>query len=233
MQAAMGGVQMATGTIRALAAVISISFGSAADAEPLGDQANALKLITDTADRICNVVTAAGSSSSFDVEGQLKAELGGLASRLAGVGISGSGKLNEEQYQNVLRQDLAGTLRDNAACKLKVFETLSTKFLSSAPPMEPALNIAGRWRDNRGIMYNIAQEGDAFRFSAFGPSCRGNNFQSSGRGTISGRNVESSYNSSLPSGGQCSGTVFANGTEMSSTCTDTICGPFSSSLIKQ
>ena len=224
---------MATGTMRTLAVVISVLFGSAADAESLGDQANALKLITDTADKICNVVTAAGSSRNFDVEGQLKAELGGLASRLAGVGISGSGKLNEEQYQNVLRQDLAATLRDNAACKLKVFETLSTKILSSVPQAEPVLNIAGRWRDNWGITYNIVQEGDAFRFSAFGPSCRGNNFQTSGRGTISGRNLESSYSSSLPSGGQCSGTVFANGAEMSSTCNDTICGSFSASLIKQ
>jgi len=223
---------MATGTMRALATVISVFLGSAADAEPLRAQADALKLITDTADRICSVVTTDGSSRSFDVEGQLKAELGGLASRLAGVGISGSGKLNEEQYRNVLRQDLAGTLRDNAACKLKVFETLSTKILSSVP-QEPALNIAGRWRDNWGTMYTIAQEGDAFRFSTSGPSCRGNYFQTSGRGTISGRNVESSYNSSLPSGGRCSGTVFANGTEMSSTCNDTICGSFSSSLVKQ
>jgi len=220
---------MATGTMRALAAVISVFFGSAADAEPLGDK---VKLITDTADRICSVVTAAGSSKSFDVEGQVKAELEGLASRLAGVGISGSGKLKDEHYENVLRQDLAGTLRDNAACKLKVFENLSAKLLSS---VEPALSIGGRWRDNWGIIYSIAQEGDAFQFSASGPSCRDNGsyFQSSGHGTIKGRHIESNYNSSLPSGGQCSGTVFANGTEMSSTCKDTICGTFSASLIKE
>jgi hypothetical protein len=224
---------MATGTVRALVAVISVFLGGAASAEPLGDQANALKLITDTADKICNVVTAAGSSRSFDVDGQVKAELGGLASRLAGVGISGSGKLNEEQYQNVLRQDLAGTLRDNAACKLKVFETLSSKILSAAPPVDPAPNIAGRWRDNMGITYVFDQEGDSFRFYAFGASCRGYNFQTSGRGIISGRNVESSYSSSLPSGGRCAGTLFANGTEMTSTCNDTICGSFTASLIKQ
>jgi len=224
---------MATGTMRALVAVISVFLGGAANAEPLGDQANALKLITDTADRICNVVTAAGSSSSFDIDGQVKAELGGLASRLAGVGVSGSGKLNEERYQNVLRQDLAGTLRDNAACKLKVFETLSTKILSAAPQVEQAPNIAGRWRDNLGTTYVVDQEGDSFRFYAFGTSCRGYNFQTSGRGTTNGRNVESSYSSNLPSGGRCTGIVFANGTELTSTCNDTICGPFSASLIKQ
>lgn len=218
-----------TPTVQALAALIPIFFGSAADAEPLGDN---LKLITDTADRICNVVTAAGSSNSSEVQGQVKAELHGLLSHLAEAGISGSGKVSEDHYQNVLRQDLAGTLRDNAACKLKVFETLSTKLLSSTEK-QPNFNISGRWRDNWGINYNIVQEGDAFRYSAYGPSCRGNYFQSSGHGTINGHNVESSYNSTLPSGGECSATVFANGTEMSSTCKDTICGSFSASLIKQ
>jgi hypothetical protein len=65
-------------------------------------------------------------------------------------------KLAEEHYQNVLREDLAGTLRDNAACKLKVFETLSTKIRTSVPEEERVLNIAGRWRDNWGIIYTSA-----------------------------------------------------------------------------
>jgi hypothetical protein len=188
-----------------------------------------LKLITDTVDRICDLVTA-GSSRGFDVEEQLKAELGGLASRLASAGISSSGKPNEEQYRNVLRQDLAETLRDNSTCKLKVFETLSK--VSSAPAMKPPLTIAGSWRDNRGIMYSIAQEGDAFRFSA-GISCRGSYFETSGRGTISGHHVESSYSSSLPSEGKCSGTILVKGTEMSSHCNDTICGASSAYLFRQ
>jgi hypothetical protein len=222
-----------TTPVRALAALIPILFGNVAAAEPLAQQADGLKLITDTADRICNVVTAAGSSSSIDVQGQVKAELRGLASRLVDAGISGSGKLSEERYQSVLRQDLAGTLRDNAACKLKVFEALSSRILPSGPSKEPSLDISGRWRDNWGIHYNIEQEGESFRYSASGPSCRGIYFQSAGHGTIKGHNVESRYASNLPSGGECSGTVFANGTEISSTCKDTICGSFSASLIKQ
>jgi hypothetical protein len=222
-----------TAPLRGLTALIPIFFGSLAGAEPLADH---LKLITDTADRICNVITTSGSSRSVDVEGQVKAELGGLASRLADVGISGSGKLNDEQYQSVLRQDLAGTLKDNANCKYKVYKDLSDKILQPvppSPPKEPPLNIGGRWRDNWGISYNVEQEGEAFRYSAFGPSCRGVYFQSSGRGTINGNKVESSYNSNIPSGGECSGTVFGNGTEMSSTCKDTVCGTFSASLTKQ
>jgi hypothetical protein len=228
-----------------LAALIPIFSGSAANAE-LSEQANTLKLITDTADRICNVIASAGSARDVDVQGQLKAELGGLASRLADIGVSGSGKLKDEQYQNVLRQDLAGLLRDNANCKYKVFENLSNKTLSPSsmnaplplnapsayPSPSPPVNIAGTWRDNWGTVTEIVQEGDVFRFSAVGRSCQGSYFQSSGRGTISGHNVESSYSSSLPSGGQCSGIVFPGGGEISSTCKDTVCGSFNSSSVR-
>jgi len=220
--------------LQAVPALTLILFGSMAGAEPLADH---LKLIADTADRICNVITTSGSSRSVDLQGQVKAELGGLASRLADVGISGTGKLNDEQYQSVLRQDLANTLKDNASCKYKVCKDLSDKILqplTTVPPKEPPLNIGGRWRDNWGINYNVEQQGEVFRYSASGPSCqRGIYFQSSGHGTIQGHKVESSYNSNLPSGGECSGTVFGNGTEMSSTCKDTVCGTFSASLTKQ
>jgi hypothetical protein len=78
-----------TAPLRNLAALIPLFFGNAASAELLGDQ---IKLITDAADRICNVVTANGSASSMDVQGEVKAELRGLASKLANAGISGSGK---------------------------------------------------------------------------------------------------------------------------------------------
>jgi len=108
---------------------------------------------------------------------------------------------------------------------------------------EPAINIAGHWRDNWGIVYDIRQQGNKFQFSASGPSCRRPDypsFESSGSGTIRGRFVKSDYSSThestyrptLPSGGECSGTVFADGT-MSSNCNDRVCGPFSASLTKQ
>ena len=103
---------------------------------------------------------------------------------------------------------------------------------------EPAINIAGRWHDNWGITYDVEQDGHAFRFSAFGPSCSGY-FRSSGSGTISGVKVQSSYSyegnysSNLRSGGQCTGELFANGTKMNSRCDDTICGKNSFSLAKQ
>jgi hypothetical protein len=102
------------------------------------------------------------------------------------------------------------------------------------PPAKPS--VTGRWVDNWGTVYEVVQEGDAFRFSASGTSCRGTYFQSSGRGTISGFKVQSTYTSTIPSGGQCNGTVFGNGTrmnQMNSTCNDTACGAFNASLVRQ
>jgi YARHG domain len=100
------------------------------------DVQQVLDQITNTADKICSVVSNRGEASSEEVKGNVKAQLTGLASKLADIGVSGSGAINNEAYQNVLQQDLAATLRDNAACKLKVFDTLQGKLLKSdaAPP---------------------------------------------------------------------------------------------------
>jgi hypothetical protein len=109
--------------------MIAIVFAQMARAAPLDTTAQALNLITQTADRICNVVSTKGEVESSDVKGQVQAQLSGLAAKLASVGVSGTGSINNEQYQNVLRQDLASTLHDNTECKLKVFQTLEAKLL--------------------------------------------------------------------------------------------------------
>ncbi len=106
--------------------------------DPLAAQRSAMALITDTADKICSVIQTAGTSEGSQVQGQVKAELGGLASKLANVGVTGSADINNEQYQNVLRSDLATTLKNNAECKLNVFNTLQAKLLSVPPPVTTA-----------------------------------------------------------------------------------------------
>jgi len=134
-----------SGPIRALlASMAALAFANASQAAS-PDTAQALDLITNTADKICNVVTTKGETESTQVNGQVKAELSGLASRLANVGISGSGSITHDQYQNVLRQDLAATLHDNAKCKLKVFEDLQVKLIPEAStertPTPPAPQV--------------------------------------------------------------------------------------------
>ena len=73
------------------AVIVLVLSGGELEGAPLSN--DALKAITDTADRICGTVAAAGESQSVKVTGDVKAELGGLAKRLAELGISGTGDL--------------------------------------------------------------------------------------------------------------------------------------------
>ena len=102
-------------------------------ADSLEAQQKALELITNTADRICYIVSTTGDANSVEAQGHVTAQLNGLASKLADIGVSGSGGFNNETYKNVLRQDLASTLNNSVACKLKVFDTLQNKLLETRP----------------------------------------------------------------------------------------------------
>jgi hypothetical protein len=144
------GLNSSTGKAAALLlGAVALSVVHVADAASL-DAPQALDLITATADRICNVVSTKGEAESSEVKGQVKAQLSGLAAKLADVGVSGSGSINNAQYQNVLRQDLASALQSNASCKLKVFDALQAKLLSSATPPQVSTqpqrcNLVGNW----------------------------------------------------------------------------------------
>jgi hypothetical protein len=63
-----------------LTAMAAIAFTHVAHAASL-DTAQALDLITKTADSICNVVSTKGEAESSEVKGEVKAQLSGLASR--------------------------------------------------------------------------------------------------------------------------------------------------------
>ena len=100
-----------------------------------------------------------------------------------------------------------------------------------APPSP--IDISGRWRDTTwGHVSQITQNGEAFQYTVWGAACRGN-FQSSGTGTIRGNRVESTYRSTMPSEGRCSGTVSADGTQIRSTCVDSVCGSFPAATVRQ
>lgn len=117
-------------------------------------------------------------------------------------------------------------------------ETAAVDRLNAAPQQSSRdtaahLNVGGRWRDNWGVMYTISQDGNAMRVVAEGPSCRGGYFRSTGSGTVTGNSFATTYQSTLPSRGECFGTISASGTRMTSTCRDTVCGQFASSVDRQ
>ncbi|HKD41224.1 MAG TPA: toll/interleukin-1 receptor domain-containing protein [Myxococcaceae bacterium] len=103
---------------------------------------------------------------------------------------------------------------------------------SQSRTVTDSLDLSGLWRDNWGNTSQITQRGDAYTFTAWGSACRGN-FRSTGSGTIRGKYVESTYQSTIPSQGRCSGTVSDDGRRATSTCVDSVCGQFASSSIRQ
>ncbi len=117
-------------------------------------------------------------------------------------------------------------------------ETADAGRVSTPPPQSSRdtvaqLNVGGRWRDNWGVVYTISQDGSAMRVVAEGPSCRGGYFRSTGSGKVTGNSFETTYQSTLPSRGECFGTISASGTRMTSTCRDTVCGQIASSVDRQ
>jgi hypothetical protein len=106
-----------------------VSWTSMAQAQAQ-DVAKILELIANTADRICYVIVDKGSASSAEAKGAVNVELNGLASRLIGAGVNGTGGITNEEYQNVLRQEMANAIHDSAICKLQVLESLNPKLLT-------------------------------------------------------------------------------------------------------
>jgi hypothetical protein len=102
-----------------------------AQSQPIDAQAKALELITKTADSICSIVKQAGSSESLTVKGEVKAQLNGLIKKLADLGISGAADFNSDQYEGVIRTDLATAIKNNAECKFNVFDKLQAKMIKS------------------------------------------------------------------------------------------------------
>lgn len=102
--------------------------------------------------------------------------------------------------------------------------TATPRVTTSAPPA--SISIGGRWRDQFGTITSVSQNGNVFQLTGVGVACRGN-FQSSGSGTIEGNSVELNYQSSY-SRGRCHGTISADGSRLTSRCSDTVCGGFQS-----
>ena len=62
------------------------------------DTENALKAIRETADAICNIIPTTEQRQSLQLDGDVKAQLGGLIRKLTDLGISGKGKDRYEEF---------------------------------------------------------------------------------------------------------------------------------------
>jgi len=99
-------------------------------AQDLEAQTKALRAINAFAADTCgNSLALEGSSSELELSGDVKAQLQGLVAQVAGLGIAGAGKYKSDAFKSVLHEQLAQALKDNATCRLKVFEVLQERMV--------------------------------------------------------------------------------------------------------
>ena len=121
--------------------LLAVNNQPSANAETFTEQQRALNLIVQTADSLCQTIKMAGESESASVQGKVDAQVNGLIKKFADLGISGGADLKTESYTALLRADLPTALKDEHACKLKVFEDLQGKMIPG-PRLEQQSAIA-------------------------------------------------------------------------------------------
>jgi hypothetical protein len=95
----------------AVGILFSIAGVQGATAQDLAQQSAALKEIRETAADICYTVQQEGQYSESELSGKVQAQLNGVISKLVQLNVEGAGKLSNQQYQGVVREQLASTLR--------------------------------------------------------------------------------------------------------------------------
>ena len=114
-------------------AVAGLTLASATCAQDLEREARALKLMTETANSICQNKST-GRSTSVQVQGGAKAEVSKLVKQLADLGVSGAITWTETSYDNVLQKDLASALERSTQCAERIFNSLRSHLLPAPIP---------------------------------------------------------------------------------------------------
>jgi hypothetical protein len=91
-------------------------------------------------------------------------------------------------------------------------------------------SISGTWVDQYGTTYQVTQAGNSFSFEGLNLQ---NGFRSEGAGNVSGRQFTVTYQTNYPSTGSGTGTVSADGLEMTATYQDSVKGFIRNHFTKQ
>jgi hypothetical protein len=112
--------------------LLSVDVTTAAD--NLEKQRQALNIIADFANRICETVSQTGTSGNVELTGKAKAELNELLKKIANLGIEGAAKYQALEWKGVLQQQLAEQLNRSRDCKREVSKDLINRLVSEGPP---------------------------------------------------------------------------------------------------
>ncbi len=140
----------------------------------------ALAEITKAADDFCQSVPIEQTSSGSELNAQGKAQLRGLASKIADLGVAGSTQNSTNQSRGVLQKDLATAINDHNNCKINVLKILSPAFLGNTPtntalvppretpcpsmlpsscPKTSPEKLDGNWQSEQGRIFRLAPSG--------------------------------------------------------------------------
>jgi len=130
------------------AAAACLSGLSAASGQQLNPQQ--IQMIKDVAVSICNTIKEAkGQKSDVQLQGDVTAQLGGLAGKIGDAGVSGRGSLTHEDYEGISREATAAALEGDRACRERIFETMYGWPSRQSPPvLQPANRDSGQPREN-------------------------------------------------------------------------------------
>ena len=107
-----------------------------------------IQLIRDTAASICNTIKEAkGQKTDVQLQGDVKAELTGLVGKIVTAGVSGTTKLNKEEFEGLTREATATALEGDRGCRERVFDKMFDK-LGEVTQLLPQIVSAatGDWK---------------------------------------------------------------------------------------
>ena len=124
---------MLTSRLNMSIVVLGLCLGAApACSQDLASQREALQMIGDFADRICQTPSTKGEASTVELSGDAKAELNKFLKKVADLGLQGAAKYKHTEYENVLQKDLADVIQKARDCRKDVAKELTDKLVLPA-----------------------------------------------------------------------------------------------------
>ena len=105
-----------------------------ATAGSAGAQGDCYTKVVDFAEGICaEFVGTSGGVSRKEIDAQIDANLAGLVKRLADLGGEVAAGLSEEEYENIVREDIPSALEQGRQCRLSVATTFFDRICGVGP----------------------------------------------------------------------------------------------------
>lgn len=121
------------------------------------EQRAALQEIREFAKDLCNSVGVTGRASEWRVSAEGRAQVANVVKRFADLGFKGATEISDKKWEGVLQSDLASVLTIDSNCRLRVFEKLEAKLLSSAGAKRDASSAVCNFLSRDGICLGMSR----------------------------------------------------------------------------